>query len=401
MILAACEPSPRVEEHVIAPPSPRQDYSEPIGPEPEIVHQHHVGEIKKRDSLSSALSRQHVSAAEIDELAAALKGVLDVRTCRPGQVFELKKDEAGRLSWFKYTVGPAAIAIAFRGSDGRMRAYLDPVKVATERTVVDGRVEGSLYEAMSQAGEQPALTLSFVDLFAWDIDFFTETQEGDRFRMIVEKRYVDGKLIGYGPILAAEYQMAAGKKHRAFAFTHADGRIGYYTDGGSSVRKAFLKSPIQFASITSRYGLRKHPILNYVSAHRGVDYGAPMGTAVWAVGDGVVRNAGPSGGYGNMVAIRHANGFETRYAHLRAFGNGVHVGKRVSQKQVIGYVGSTGLSTGPHLHFEVLRSGQWTNPLRVVVPPAPPVPQDERAAFEAAIKPFLQTLDIQEAHATL
>jgi murein DD-endopeptidase MepM/ murein hydrolase activator NlpD len=338
-----------------------------------------------------------VPGLEIEELVSALKGVFDFRRSRAGDVFELRRDAGGRLSWFRYASSPTTIAVAFRGSDGVMKGLAEPVHVVTETVLVDGRVTQSLYEAMDAAGEGPMLTLAFVDLFAWDVDFFTETQAGDQFRILVEKKYVDGRLVGYGRLIGAEYfSVESGKIHRAFLYEREDGSHGYYTETGDSVRKSFLKSPIQFASITSRYGMRRHPILRYVRAHRGVDYGAPLGTAVWAVGDGVVGQAGWSGGYGNLVVIRHSNGLETRYAHLRGFASGVRSGARVSQKQIIGYVGKTGLATGPHLHFEVLRNGRYANPLSVAVPPAPPIPDAERARFSSQIAGAVEK--ITEAH---
>lgn len=376
-----------------APAPPREDYAAPIGPLPLETVEYHVGEIRRNDSLSTALARLNVSMVEVEELVAALKGVFDPKKAQIGNVFEIKKDAAGKLSWFRITASPTLIALAFRGSDGVMKGLAEPVHVVTETVLVDGRVTYSLYDAMDQAGEEAPLTLTFVDLFAWDVDFFTETQVGDQFRIWVEKKWVDGKLIGYGRLLGAEYAMAGGKQHRAFLYERPDGTHGYYTADGTSVRKSFLKSPIQFASITSRYGMRRHPILKYQQAHRGVDYGAPAGTAVWAVGDGVIKSAGWAGGYGNMVAIKHSNGLETRYAHLRAFGSGIRAGHRVSQKQVIGYVGSTGMSTGPHLHFEVMRGGHWMNPFSVQVPPAPPIAPEELDRFKAQIAPAVAKIE--------
>lgn len=392
--LVACGPSEVARlEHASPDPAVLADHDAPIGPEVHVPFAAFEGTIERRDTLSVALARFDVGAAAVDELVLALSGVFDFRRSRVGHRFFAHKDEAGRLTWFRYVAGPATIALAFRGSDGVLRGMLEHVDVVTTTALVEGRISSSLYEAMSAAGESPALVLSFVDLFAWDVDFFTETQAGDTFRILVEKRFVDGELIGYGRTLAAEYAMSAGRRHRAFLFEREDGTSSYYTETGESVRKAFLKSPIQFASITSRYGLRRHPILQYVGTHRGVDYAAPIGTAVWAVGDGVISAAGPAKGYGNMVTISHANGLQTRYAHLRGFATGISRGRRVTQKQVIGYVGMTGLTTGPHLHFEVLRGGQWMNPLSVAVPPAPPIAPEERELFDRAIAPALAELD--------
>lgn len=355
--------------------------------------------LQNGDSLSIAAARVGVSPLEVDELVRAFNGVFDFRSARPGQRFDVLRDPAGKVSWVRYVAGPRAIYHAYRDRDGVMKTATEQVSVLCTTTFVAGEINDSLYLAMEAAGEAPALTMMMVDLFAWDIDFYTETQKGDRFRLIVEKEYVDGSFAGYGKIIGAEYAMSSGRTARAFFYEPPGAKPGYYTPEGTSVKKAFLKSPIQFASVTSRYGMRMHPVLRYVRAHRGVDYGAPQGTAIWAVADGVVSHAGPQGGYGNVVIIRHANGFETRYAHLSSFGRGIRSGRRVEQKQVIGYVGKTGLATGPHLHFEVLQGGRFTNPLKVAVPPAPPILSQDMPAFREAIGPIITAL--QEGRPTL
>lgn len=388
LVLWACEAPPPP----FVPPPPA--YEQPIGPEPAPYTQYHVGEVRNGDAVSTAFLRAGLSLGEVNEVVAAFGGLFDVRYARPGQWFELKRDQDARLTWFQYHADPTKTLIAFLGSDGALHGLREPIAVKTTTTSVAGVVQGSLYEAMEAQGESPWLTLTLVDIFSWDVDFYTEPQEGDRFRIIVEKRYVEDQFVGYGNVLAAEYAFATGtRRHRAFRYAFADGKIGYYTEDGQAVEKTFLKSPIQFASITSRYGMRRHPILKFVRAHKGVDYGAPMGTAVWSIGDGVVHTAGVSGGYGKLVAIRHRNGLESRYGHLRDYGAGIRAGVRVSQKQVIGYVGKTGLATGPHLHFEVLRNGQHTNPLTVAAPPAPPIPEEERPRFFAWVSPWRQRLD--------
>lgn len=369
------------------PPAPAPDYAEPIGPKPPPIHEYHVGEIRRGDSFSVAAARLGVTALEVDELVKAFDGLFDFRYCRPGQVFEIRRDADGALEWVRYTVDKTKVVVAFRTSSGEWRGAEELIPIRTATVTVAGEVEASLYLAMDAAGEDPWLTLTLVDIFAWDVDFFTETQPGDTFRIVVEKRYVGDDFVGYGDVLGAEYAMVSGKRHRAFRFEFDDGKIGYYTEDGKAVQKAFLKSPIKFASITSRYGLRRHPILKYARAHRGVDYGAPMGTAVWTVGDGVVAYAGRKGGYGRVIYVRHSNGLQTRYAHLRGYARGIRTGARVHQKQVIGYVGKSGLATGPHLHFEVLRNGRHTNPLSVVVPPAPPIPKRLLETYADRIAP--------------
>jgi murein DD-endopeptidase MepM/ murein hydrolase activator NlpD len=375
-------------------PAPAPDHAAPIGPAPLAVSSSHVVEVRNGDAFSTALARAGVSGPEVEELVGALEGRLDVRACRPGQWFEVRRDPAGRLSWFRYFGGPTSVVLAHRDAAGALVAFAEPIPVEFRQVVVEGTVESSLYEAMSARGEAPALTLAMVDLFSWDVDFLTEPQPGDRFRVVVEKRHVDGKFVGYGDIIGAEYAFATGtRRHRAFRYRSEAGVVGYYTENGTAVEKAFLKSPIKFASITSRYGMRRHPVLKYARAHRGVDYGAPRGTAVWSVGEGVVAFAGRAGGYGNVVYVRHRNGLETRYAHLQGFGPGVRTGARLGQKAVVGFVGSTGLSTGPHLHFEVLRNGHHTNPLTMAAPPAPPIPEAELPRFFEAVTSVVAAIE--------
>ena len=392
-MLAACE-SPEVPPPPPPVVGPFYDYATPIGPQPAARVEYHVAEIRNRDSFSTAAARIGVTGREVDEIVRAFDGIVDFTKSRPGHWFEVEWNQDHRIDWLRYHRDPVSIAVAIRDETEALVGFAAPVHVRTATVTVAGRVDWSLYAAMDGLGETPWLTLTLVDIFAWDIDFFTETQKGDAFRIVVEKRYADDRFIGYGNVLAAEYAFAEReRRHRALRYVLASEKIGYYTEDGKAVEKAFLKSPIKFASITSRYGLRRHPILKYVRAHRGVDYGAPRGTAVWSVGDGVVAYAGRRGGYGRVVFVRHKNGLQTRYAHLRGFGPGIRKGRRVAQKQVVGYVGKSGLATGPHLHFEVLRGGRHLNPLRLVSPPAPPIPKDEMERFRAATAPWLAELD--------
>jgi len=351
-----------------------------------------MGQIRPNMAVSSTLQKAGMDGGDIESIVRVLRPYFDWRLAKPGHQFEYLLDRKGALIWFSYSVDKTLKLHAYRDASGEFFGVEEKSLVRTSTAYVQGEIQNSLYMAMDSASEKPQLTLSFVDLFAWDIDFFTETRKGDRFRLIVEKQFVGGEFYRYGKILAAEYQRAEGEAHQAFFYDDQEKIKGYYTASGGSVKKAFLKSPIQFASITSRFGMRRHPVLKYRRAHRGVDYGAPRGTAIWAIGDGVVKKAGRGGGYGNVVYLRHANGFETRYAHLKSFARGIRAGKRVSQKQVIGYVGSTGLATGPHLHFETLKHGRHVNPLRVVVPPAPPIPKERLAGYKKSIDALAKAL---------
>ncbi len=235
--------------------------------------------------------------------------------------------------------------------------------------LVQGEITSSLYQAMIDKGEKPCLVADYTEIFDWEIDFFSETQPGDSFIILVSRKYADSVLVGYTPIVAARYKGAVGDFF-AFRFTDPDGKTDYYNQDGLSMRKTFLKSPLRFSRISSFFGNRFHPIRRIRCLHQGVDYAAPTGTPVSCVADGRVISAGWSGGYGRLVRVGHRDGFESRYGHLSRFGKGVKAGAPVIQGQTIGYVGSTGLSTGPHLHYEVRKYGSPVNPLRLNPPRA-------------------------------
>jgi len=349
--------------------------------------------VRRNDSLSTVLGRMNVGALQVEQVLDALAGLVDFTKVHPGDRIEGVVTDEGRLDWLRYVGGVEERFIAMRVGPGEMYGYQQHVPVDIQADHIEGVLEDSLYLSMKAIGEKDWLALTVADLFAWDIDFFTEPRRGDRFQMVVEKRYIEDEFVGYGRVLGAEYAQVDGDVFRALRYEFADGRIGYYQADGTAVEKQFLKSPVKFATITSRFGLRRHPVLKYARAHKGVDYGAPRGTGIWAVGGGVVTWAARRGGYGRLVEIRHRNGLRTRYAHLSRYGPGIRRGARVQQKQVIGYVGASGLATGPHLHFEVLRQGRQTNPLTLVVPPAPPLPEEERPRFEAQIGPVVAALD--------
>lgn len=400
-ILLSCQaPAPAPPP---APEPPRPDHDHPIGPDPLAVDPR-TETVGRGDSLSTVLGRMDVGPLEVDALVRSLDGLLDVTKSRIGDVVEADVGPDGELRWFRYVAGPEDIFVAVRAKDPERGdtfiGWREHVPVDVQTELVEGTVEISLYLSMEAIGETPWLTLTLADIFAWDVDFFTEPRVGDRFRLLVEKKYLDGELIGYERVLAAEYAQVDGDVFRAFRYEFEDGDVGYYRADGTAVEKMFLKSPVKFASITSRYGMRRHPILKYARAHKGVDYGAPRGTAIWAVGDGVVTWAGRRGGYGRFVEIRHKNGLKSRYAHLNGYGRGVRQGVRVRQKQIIGYVGSSGLATGPHLHFEVMRGGRHTNPLTIVVPPAPPIKADEKSRFAQHVTPLVQALGTEPVMAS-
>jgi murein DD-endopeptidase MepM/ murein hydrolase activator NlpD len=258
---------------------------------------------------------------------------------------------------------------------------------------VKGRVESSLFEAVEQAGESPSLVGSVVNIFEWDFDFTADTRTGDRFRLVVEKRYAGDNFVNYGRVLAAQY--ASGKRMMTgIGWTPGKDRFAHYDLDGRSLRKSFLKSPLEFTRITSGFTwARPHPILGGVRPHLAIDYGAPVGTPVRAVADGVVLRAGWNGGNGIQVHLRHRAGYETIYNHLSRVAVQVSQGARVGQRQVIGYVGSTGLSTGPHLDYRVAKNGQFVNPLSEKFIPGDPISAAERAEFQRHARDLIERLE--------
>lgn len=347
--------------------------------------------IQPRQTLSQALSAAQLAPAEVMGVLAAMEGVFDFRKSRVGDQLRLVLRE-GALEWVDYRQGPLD-EWQVRREGTRFVAARREVVVERQVEQVELSIESSLYEAALSAGEDPAIGMALADVFAWDIDFYRDVRRGDRARALVEKVRSKGRFIRYGEVLAAQYEGEQVGRKRVFRYLLPDGQPGYYQEDGSSARRAFLKSPLKYAHVTSRFGSRFHPVLQYVKDHNGVDYAAAVGTPVWAVADGVVTVAGNTGAGGNTVCLRHANGFETCYLHLSRYGAGVRVGSRVSQKQVIALSGNTGRSTGPHLHFGMKRNGRYINPLNQNFPRSEPVPKELLADFRGHVEKLAEQLD--------
>jgi murein DD-endopeptidase MepM/ murein hydrolase activator NlpD len=265
-----------------------------------------------------------------------------------------------------------------------------PVEIKTVEAA--GIIEYSLYESVQKSGEASALVSLLVELFAWDVNFYTDTHPGDRWKVIVEKQYLGGQYYKYGNLLAAEYSGRTGT-FRAFYWKPPSARTPgkYYDERGQAISKTMLKTPLRYVRISSKFDLKRfHPILHREKAHLGIDYAAPVGTPVWASASGRVVEAQMKRGSGNTVVIAHPNGLATRYYHLSRFARGLRAGQLVRQKDVIGYVGTTGLSTGPHLHFSLTRNGAFVDPSKMQVTRDPSVP--DRAGFLDAVRPRVTAL---------
>jgi murein DD-endopeptidase MepM/ murein hydrolase activator NlpD len=315
-----------------------------------------------------------------------------------GEAFQGNLYANGEFHEFRYRIDPARYITVYRDG-GRFIPQVKNFEFEMRTVVVSGTIRNSLFVAVTETGEQETLAGDLSNIFAWDVDFDTDIQKGDTFRLLLEKRYLNGQFDRYGNILTAE--LAVGKKrYSAYRFQN-----DYYDDNGKSLKKSLLKSPLNFAvRISSRYsGARLHPILKIVRPHFGVDYAAPTGTPVVAVASGRVVSAGVDGGFGNSIRLHHDTGnLETIYSHLSVIG--VHAGQRVAQGQWIGDVGATGLATGPHLDFRVFERGKPVNPLRKIVPDAPPVAANLLGRFIAQCDDLrsrlYQLMSAESDHAT-
>jgi len=371
-------------------PGPAPVSSPPPAPPPErlVSRTRRVGANGTPGQVLGALG---LAPEESQAVLAALAPHLPFRRVRPGDQVRLERAEAdGALRSLSWRQGPAEEVIVRSCGEGLCAERRD-VPLASEVLRVAVTIRSSLYEALQEAGEDPALAVAASDVLAWDVDFYQDVRAGDSLRLVVEKVHADGRFLRYGEVLAVEYDGRSVGRKRLFRYTDPDGGTAYYDDAGQSARRGFLRAPVPFVNLTSRFGGRRHPVLGYVRAHQGVDYAAPAGTPVWSVGDGLVTQAGWSGGCGMTVAVRHRSGLESVYCHLSRID--VAAGSRVAQKQVLGAVGRTGLATGPHLHFAVRRGGTFVNPMQLQVPRGAPVRADWLADFQEKVGPVRERLD--------
>jgi murein DD-endopeptidase MepM/ murein hydrolase activator NlpD len=314
-------------------------------------------------------------------IVKSLKGVLDFRRCMPGDIAALVTSPDGKFVRFEYRQAPTRYYVV-EPSDSGMAAREVSVETQQKLHYYEGTIESSLSEAVEKvAGEDQELVVLISDIFAWDIDFNVETREGDRFTALVVREYVGDTPVKCGPVLYATYSGYVGN-YDATRFEDSKGNSDYFDPKGKSLKKMFLKSPLQYRRISSYFSKRRyHPILKIYRPHYGIDYVAPVGTPVSSIGDGTVTFAGWKGGYGKIVYVAHAKGFQSGYGHLSKFARGIRKGVRVHQGQLLGNVGTTGLSTGPHLHFEMKRHGTFIDPLRAKIPAADPVTEARMALF--------------------
>ena len=347
---------------------------------------------QRSNTLPVLLDRLGATGEQSAAFTRSSQVARSLRLLQPGSAVGAKVGEDGTLRslWF-LTGGDTLVSIDRLGEGfGATRQQVVPVR---EIEMKSGAIASSLFAATDAAGIPDSVAIQLADIFAGDVDFNRDLRRGDRFAVVFEAFHYGGRTIRAGRVLAAEFASQK-KTYRAVWFQDPWGKGGYYTPDGRNLRKAFLRSPIEFSRITSRFGVRRHPIFQQWRAHRGVDYGAPVGTRVRATGDGVVEFAGRRSGYGNVLVLGHHGGYRTYYAHLSGFARGLRGGTRVAQGDVVGYVGQTGWATGPHLHYEFHVHGQYRNPLTITFPAAKPIAPDELAAFNRAGEPLVARLNL-------
>lgn len=349
--------------------------------------------IQRGDTVASILARLKVNDPEAVAYLLQAKDVRSLYQLVPGRSIRAVTTEDGSLESLTYLNTDGRRLKVVREANGFSSTEEVP---QTEQWVMQGsgEIETSLFAATDAAGVPDAVAVQLAEIFSSDVDFYRDLRRGDRFSVVYEALAADGEFVGYGRVLAAEFTNQ-GNVFRAVFFRDDKGRSGYYTPDGRNMRKAFLRSPIEFSRVTSGFSRsRLHPVLRTWRAHNGIDYGAPTGTRVRATADGYVSFVGSKGGYGNTVTVRHPNGYTTLYAHLSGFAEGVRKGKRVVQGEAVGYVGSTGLATGPHLHYEFHVNGVHQNPMRLAMPPGPPITAQLRPAFDESAQPLFARLDM-------
>ncbi|MCY1395652.1 Murein DD-endopeptidase MepM [compost metagenome] len=375
---AQAEPAPVVEVEEKKPASHR-----------EVI-------VAKGDTLSTLFEKVGLPATSVHEILASDKQAKQFSQLKRGQKLEFELGPDGQLTNLHSKLNDVE-SISLTRNDKGYTFNRITAKPTVRSAYVHGVINSSLSQSAARAGLSHSLTMDMASVFGYDVDFAQDIRQGDEFDVIYEQKVVNGKAVGNGPILSARFTNR-GKTYTAVRYTNKQGNSSYYTADGNSMRKAFIRTPVDFARISSKFSMgRKHPILNKIRAHKGVDYAAPRGTPIKAAGDGKVLLAGRRGGYGNTVVLQHGNTYTTLYGHMQGFAKGVKTGGTVKQGQVIGYIGTTGLSTGPHLHYEFQVNGVHVDPLGQKLPMADPIAKAERARFLAQSQPLMARMDQEKA----
>ena len=360
-----------------------------IGPQPPYPSL--TLEIGRGDTMDGLFRRNKLNIADLIQIARMPDVAPYLRKLNPGDKFDIRHDD-GHIVELYHELDLTTSLLVTR-QDGAFSARLVDRPIEVRRQFAYGRIESSLFESAVAAGLSDNLVMNLAGIFAWDIDFVLDIRSGDEYYVLFEEIYQDGQYVKNGEIIAAEFNND-GDTYQAVRFVDGDNRTDYYTPEGRSVRKAFIRAPVDFTRISSSFNPnRKHPILNTIRAHRGVDYAAPAGTPIYAAGDGKMIHRGTKGGYGNTVILQHGGNITTLYAHLSSFAKTARYGQRVKQGQVIGFVGKSGLATAPHLHYEYRLNGVHRNPRTVALPDADPIRPEFKQQFLATARPAIDELE--------
>ena len=353
--------------------------------------------IRRDDTLASLIKRLNILNEDAIEFLRSNRDASTLASqLKPGQTVRAQTNEAGKLIALQYQFSSSHLLSVIYTDTGYV-ANTQEISFNKHTVLKSATIKNSLFAATDAAEIPDSVAMQLVDIFSTDIDFQTDLRKGDRLVVAYEAEYSEGLQVRAGQVLSAEFTND-GKTYSAFMFRDPNGHAAYYAADGKSMHKSFLRSPLEFSRISSGFSIgRLHPILQTMRAHKGVDYAAPIGTRVKASGDGTVEFVGIKGGYGNVVVLQHANKVSTIYGHLSRFASGLHPGKKVSQGDEIGFVGMTGLATGPHLHYEFLLNGEHRDPLKVALPPADPVPANYKAAFLAQKAEYAAQLNLLRA----
>ena len=360
----------------------------------EFVENENPRTIKKGDTITALLGN-YLSTQQILQLIRQSKNIFSFSKLCIGQPYRIFLID-GQFNSFLYEIDhDEQLLIQQDGNEFKI-SRIPIYDVTTE--VINGTITSNLFDAVAKIGEKDELAMNLAEIFAWDIDFMLDLRVGDSFRAVVEKRFLKGQPVGYGRILAAEF-VNQGKSYRAILFSDGSGKTNYYDPEGRNLRKGFLKAPLDFTSISSGFTMRRyHPITKTWKAHPAIDYVAPTGTPIKAVGEGTVERIGKTRGNGNFIEIHHPNGYSTLYLHMSKFAKGIKKSKRVLPGQIIGYVGATGLATGPHLCFRMRKNGKPVNPNKVKMPTAPAISSENMSEFSTLAAQLLAQLRGGEIH---
>jgi murein DD-endopeptidase MepM/ murein hydrolase activator NlpD len=378
--------------------NPVEEITDSALPEPQPAHTRKTLTVKSGENLSLIFDRLNLSRQDLDHIISLGKPAEPLKDLMPGHELRISHLD-GQLLGLEYDINFTDTVCINKKDDAFVGEVLTR-ELVTKVNQAAGIITDSLFLSAQRSGVSDNLTMQLVELFGWDIDFALDIREGDSFLIIFEEKYKDGKKVQDGPILAAEFVNQATPFY-AVRYKTTDGYTNYYDEKGFSIRKAFLRTPVNYNRISSLFSLaRRHPVLNKIRAHKGVDYAAPSGTPVKSTADGIVAFVGTNGGYGKMIVMRHGEKYSTAYGHLSRYASRISVGKRIQQGQTIGYVGSTGLATGPHLHYEFRINGLHHNPLTVSLPKAMGIPEKEMANFRSESRIMLAQLESAKAAMT-